>query len=259
MDILSATPESVDKHLDWIKNNWKLSFLPVVVYVSFLVIGSKFMKDRSPFKLKNALGLWSFGLTILSFLGSMNVTPTLISNVMTHGIIDSICHYRADASTSMWVIVFVWSKIPELIDTVFIVLRKQKLIFLHYYHHLLTVMYCFHSLSSGFHGALLWVVSLNYTVHVTMYAYFTIRAFKLCRVPSIVNLMITSSQIVQMFILVVIYGLLWIYKLTNWRKCDIPLSSVYMGFFTLFSYLILFINFFHKSYISQPRPSSKGE
>ncbi len=40
---------------------------------------------------------------------------------------------------------FCFSKLPELIDTVFIVLRKQPLIFLHWYHHASVLVYCWFS------------------------------------------------------------------------------------------------------------------
>ena len=41
--------------------------------------------------------------------------------------------------TALWTWLFVLSKLPELVDTVFIVLRKQKLIFLHWYGDMVTV------------------------------------------------------------------------------------------------------------------------
>ncbi len=37
------------------------------------------------------------------------------------------------------------SQIPELVDTVFIVLRKKPLILLHWYHHFTVLLYCWHS------------------------------------------------------------------------------------------------------------------
>jgi hypothetical protein len=37
--------------------------------------------------------------------------------------------------------IFCISKVPELIDTLFIVLRKQKLIFLHWFHHATVLIY----------------------------------------------------------------------------------------------------------------------
>eukprot|EP00122_Pirum_gemmata_P011475 Pgem_evm2s10633 len=47
--------------------------------------------------------------------------------------------------SGMWTTLFIFSKIPELFDTMFIVLRKRPLIFLHWYHHITVLAYCWHA------------------------------------------------------------------------------------------------------------------
>lgn len=55
-------------------------------------------------------------------------------------------------------------QIPELGDTIFVVLRKKPLIFLHWYHHVTVLLYCWHSYyEQTTYG--LYFVSMNYTVH----------------------------------------------------------------------------------------------
>jgi hypothetical protein len=41
-----------------------------------------------------------------------------------------------------WLFFFNVSKLFEFVDTVFIVLRKRPLMFLHYYHHIVTLGFC---------------------------------------------------------------------------------------------------------------------
>ena len=47
-----------------------------------------------------------------------------------------------DKVSGFWATMFVLSKVPELGDTMFVVLRKQPLIFLHWYHHATVLVYC---------------------------------------------------------------------------------------------------------------------
>ena len=60
--------------------------------------------------------------------------------------------------------IFCISKVPELIDTLFIVLRKQKLIFLHWFHHATVLIYAWYSYHDWTASGR-WFVFMNYTVH----------------------------------------------------------------------------------------------
>lgn len=60
--------------------------------------------------------------------------------------------------------IFCISKVPELIDTLFIVLRKQKLIFLHWFHHATVLIYAWYSYHDWTASGR-WFVFMNYSVH----------------------------------------------------------------------------------------------
>ena len=56
-------------------------------------------------------------------------------------------------------------------------LRKQKLIFLHWYHHITVLIYCWYSFSQ-YTAPARWFVVMNFVVHSIMYTYYAFRALR---------------------------------------------------------------------------------
>ena len=74
-----------------------------------------------------------------SFYAVYRIIPIASRMVYLGGWQHAICDYRSYVGSSgggIWAFLFPLSKLPELVDTVFIVLRKQKMVFLHWYHHI---------------------------------------------------------------------------------------------------------------------------
>merc|ERR1719238_605328 len=71
----------------------------------------------------------------------------------------------------IFVALFIYSKFAELVDTLLLILRKNPVIPLHWYHHASVLLYCWHSYAARI-GTGLWYATMNYCVHSIMYAYF---------------------------------------------------------------------------------------
>jgi len=249
-NIIKAEHEfNIRPSLDWIERHWHFTIWLSCIYVLFLAVATTYMKNRKPFDLRVPLGIWSLLLAIFSLYGSIRMIPEWFDRT-SKGFIPSICRGDfTDKTVEFWMIMFTWSKVFELVDTVFIVLRKQKLIFLHWYHHIVTMMFCFYLFSSGVHGPVRWFTTMNFAIHTVMYGYYSIKAFQLFRVPSIVSQVITTSQILQMIMGFVISVILMIMQVTHPGKCDYPLDSNILGLIIYTSFLVLFVNFFIQTYI----------
>eukprot|EP01038_Epipyxis_sp_PR26KG_P004153 gene4153-5917_t len=232
-------------------NSWFVPITCVIIYGLFLLIGTKMMKTMDPFDLKWPLALWNLFLCIFSAIGVWRTAPFLIASLLGKGFEHTICthpnNYWGFGPAGFWVMLLNFSKILELIDTVFIVLRKKSLLFLHWYHHITVLLFCWNAYSTTA-GSGLYFVSMNYFVHSLMYGYYFTQAVG---IPSpIPPVLITVVQIVQMIVGTFVCCSGWYYRLSG-VSCANDLSNLVSGAVMYASYLFLFMEFALKRYVKK--------
>ncbi|KAJ8359548.1 hypothetical protein SKAU_G00160730 [Synaphobranchus kaupii] len=197
-------------------------------------------------------------MSVELIIGAVRTGWYMLHVLNTSGFKQSVCDqsfYSAPVS-KFWAYAFVLSKVPELGDTIFIVLRKQRLIFLHWYHHITVLLYSWYSYKDQVAGGG-WFMTMNYLVHSLMYSYFTLRAAGV-RVPRHYAMIITTSQIAQMAMGLTVSGL--IYQWMQEGHCPSYLDNIMWSSLMYLSYLLLFSSFFYQSYFKGAwGKGSKGE
>lgn len=130
-------------------SNWMhgKDYIPIgtsIAYVILIFYIQKWMQKRKPFHLVGPLYYWNLLLSIFSTVGFIRTAPHLYGYYMKQNQSFYITTCKSGMENAMnsevglWSMLFVFSKFPELIDTIFIVLRKKPLIFLHWYHHIIS-------------------------------------------------------------------------------------------------------------------------
>ncbi|KAJ1410382.1 putative elongation of very long chain fatty acids protein [Ochromonadaceae sp. CCMP2298] len=237
--------------VDFAANNWPLAIGIVCAYLSFITGGSIIMsRMEKPFDLRMPLACWNALLCVFSFIGMCKTMPYLIGSLLTQPFDQTVCTAPADSwgvgPTGFWVMLFVYSKVPELMDTVFITLRKRPLIFLHWYHHVTVLLFCW-SAYSTMAGSGLYFVAMNYSVHALMYGYYCLQALRMLP-KSFPAVIITISQIAQMFVGTGVCCACWYYSLTG-KSCHNETSNLVAGALMYGSYLYLFCDFAVRRYV----------
>ncbi|CAG2056396.1 unnamed protein product, partial [Timema podura] len=140
-------------------------------------------------------------LTMASLRGSVSSGLLQILDSVTLMLVQSLHDdwsdfIEHDRVSGFWTWMFVLSKLPELGDTVFIVLRKQPLIFLHWYHHITVLLYSWFSYTE-YTASARWFIVMNYFVHSVMYSYYALRSMGYS-LPRGFAMLITTCQLAQM-------------------------------------------------------------
>lgn len=232
----------------WMQKNWTSAYVYSALYIMVIFGGRYYMHHRPKYDLRPALALWSGVLAIFSIFGTVRMWPELLHSVQNHSLQYSVCNpsFLQNEVTAFWCFLFTVSKVFELGDTVFIVLRKQNLIFLHWYHHITVLLYSWYSyLQHTASGR--WFMTINYTVHAFMYSYYALRAMRFV-IPKWVNITITLMQLIQMVIGSIIQ--VWVYQIkSRGEHCNQEWDNLIYGFVMYFTYFVLFAHFFYNAYL----------
>ena len=148
------------RYVQWAADFWWVPVVLSAVYVLLCAppryfgcgaagtpaLAPRLMAGAAAVQCKDAWAVWNLLLASFSFVGFMRTFPHLVYYGSQYGYYASIC---APAETSfgqgaagLWTMLFIYSKVPELVDTIFLVIQKKDVIFLHWYHHFTVLLYC---------------------------------------------------------------------------------------------------------------------
>lgn len=233
----------------WMTQNWTIVFYYIGAYMVLVFGGQYLMQSRQRFELRGVLSVWNTALAAFSIMGACRTAPEFLHTLTHHGLYQSVCvpsFINQDKVSGFWTYMFVLSKLPELGDTLFIVLRKQPLIFLHWYHHITVLLYSWFSYTE-YTSSARWFIVMNYCVHAVMYSYYALRSMGYSP-PRFFAMFITTLQLLQMVIGCAIN--IWAYNILKHAECHISAINVRLSIAMYFSYFVLFARFFYKAYLS---------
>lgn len=173
------------ENVDYRVRNWMLMsplscVTIMILYMYFVkVLGPKLMKHRKPLNLNNLMIFYN-GCQVLFNLYLVRAAAILISKNL--GTIHCSIPDYTDSPYGMFeafsTYLYYISKVVDLLDTVFMVLRKKfnQITFLHVYHHTIMVFigWLFTAYSPG--GHVIYFGIINCFVHVIMYSYYLVTA-----------------------------------------------------------------------------------
>ncbi|NWV81156.1 ELOV6 protein, partial [Dasyornis broadbenti] len=237
----------------WMEEHWQKTFIFSLIYVILIFGIQHLMKERRPFNLRLPLTLWSFSLSLFSFIAAFRVWKQMAFLLRTKGLKQSVCSQSVfiHPVSKLWIYLFALSKLVELGDTLFIVLRKKKLNFVHWYHHLVTLILTWYGYKTMAIGVG-WNAALNFSIHAVTYSYYTVTAMGI-RVPRSIAIMVTTSQMMQMtgFVIMNILMLFW----RDDKLCPFNWPLFFLSSGHYITLLALFTNFFVKTYLGNTRKS----
>lgn len=115
----------------WMHENWHIAVHVSLIYIVAIFAGRRLMQNRPGYNLRIPMAVWNFALAAFSAAGTIRCFPEFVHILATEGMQQSYCSssYYADVRITVWYWLFVWSKVIELGDTAFIILRKQVSLF----------------------------------------------------------------------------------------------------------------------------------
>lgn len=246
----------------WTNNHWEIPLVCITLYIACLYFIPICMKNREPMKLRGMKTLWNFGLSAFSTVGFFVTSRHLLFNeysgVLTVGLYPSICMHATNYGCGLSGIgtaAFIYSKCFELIDTVFILLSKREPIFLHWYHHITVLAFCWYAYSVKASNGIYFAV-VNYSVHAIMYFYYGMTQLSQTTRKMVLPyaFYITLVQLSQMVFGLGIVGMTVYYRYQRMECYTYPNVNMF-AVLMYFSYFLLFLQIFLSRYVCTKKKS----
>ncbi|KAJ1661884.1 Fatty acyl-CoA elongase/Polyunsaturated fatty acid specific elongation enzyme [Coemansia sp. RSA 1813] len=244
-------------------STWREVGIGMVVYLGIIFGIQLIMRSFKPFKLTRLAQIHNLFLTLISLGLLVLYVEELYPIISDGGLFYAVCNEKA-WTQNLEVLYYLnyLTKWIEFTDTVFLALKKKPLQFLHVYHHTLTMVLCFTQLNGT--TSVSWVViTLNLFVHVVMYFYYFLAS---CSIYPWWKKYVTTLQIVQ-FIIDLGFVYFCTYQLIASRyypntlpflgTCAGTEEAAIFGCALLSSYLLLFIQFFQRTYSKRRQAANK--
>lgn len=220
----------------------------VIVYLVFVLsLGPKLMTNHQPFKLNKLLLFYNVGMALANLW--LFIQGLWVSNygLDTWGCSKFGGDIRQSPRRGIFLgYLFFLTKLIELLDTVFFVLRKKKdqITFLHVFHHSIVPIFCWVGIKLAPGGPNGFFPLINSFIHVIMYMYYALTTFG----PKIQAYLwwkkyLTTLQMIQ-FVLVMINAA----KTFMSRDCKFPILFAYLQATVATAFFILFAMFYRNAY-----------
>jgi hypothetical protein len=229
--------------------NWNHTLAICASYCLLIHLGRYLMKGRKGFNLRVPLILWNTLLALFSILSVIRIVPYMLTSLIQNGPWYFVCRngmasYGQGGTVALWSVLFVYSKYIELFDTVFLILRKKHVSFLHWFHHATVVLLSVHALAYYSPAALI-MSGMNAIVHSVMYTYYALAGIR--KQPPRWGKVLTKLQLVQMC-LGVFLGIANYVGQKGIENCHSVTNHNAMILAIYMSYLVLFTQFYFKKY-----------
>lgn len=245
--------------------HWTIPLVAIVCYLVAIPLLRSFMQDREKMPITKIIALWNFALSAFSFCGVFYTVPHVLfgpAGLISQGWYASICSHPSSYGhdkVGLFVCLFIYSKLAELVDTLWLLLRKNQVILLHWYHHTTVLLFCWHAYSTSASTGI-YFAAMNYSVHAIMYLYFGFTQLgpKYRKMVRPFAFYITMLQLAQMVggIVVSVSTLGFIQDGT---ECHTIGTNVILALLMYASYFVLFLHLALDHYVFKPKQAKSAE
>merc|ERR1712039_252934 len=249
---LGADPYPWFDAFAWVRftgDHWNVPLMAVSAYFILIPVLKWTVDKYGKWNVRNFAFYWNLSLSLFSWCGLAACVPVLISAVVQKGMYYTVCapsQWYGHNLSGFFVMLFIYSKVAELLDTVLLLLAKKPVIALQWWHHSTVLLYCWHSYSIGIASGI-WFAAMNYSVHAVMYGYFAITATKYRKCVTPFAIFITLAQLLQMLVGMYV-TIKAVFHQARGEECHVNKTNSVLGLGMYFSYFVLFFKLFLDNY-----------